>query len=491
MDDELDNVLRDHAEHWRDVQPDVHASIPAGGGERATAVDTGGPRRAMVALAAVICVVLLVVGVALMIRDGDAPRSTQVATTPTAPVTTHLIGPATLTLPAGVQLDNGASVVVNFPDNTGTPTLAVDPSTPGVWAWGVTGGPTRAGAIAGDSRIWHFDPTIGATKSWSIGASGDVMGGVSFPALAACPSGVWFGSNHLLLHLDPRTGAQQRSNVPSVSSAATDAGRPDYLRGLSGVSALACDRSDGTLLIGLSDSTTAFRFHPSTGTFDPIELPADGEVTMLAASADGDVAIGLQSVTGAGPKRVLVVPHDGSPSRIVPVEDSAIVVADGNRFVVGSSAQIIEPGATTASGPLIPDSVVGRLDPLTTVPWPLTGGRFMIAGYNPGPGVVVVDPSGGAGKVSTITVTIGKEPCGRAPVIDHFGPYDPADGGLDPNITTTTLASDARCPIELDLSVGSTPGGVMVDRSGDLYGIVNLTGSDQSRQTSLVRVHLP
>lgn len=496
MDDEIDRLLRDHAERWRDAQPEVHLARMTGGAARFRASRQGQRHRAVVAMAVTGCVVLLLAGVVLARRRAHVTPPTELATAPTAPSTTRPVTPTTSPLPTGVELSAGASVIMNLPSNSGIQAMAVDPDAPGVWAWGTGSEMVSANGIAGFSRIWHYDPATEALRSWTLGTSGDVMAGVSFPALAACSTGVWFGSNHLLLHLDPATGAQHRYTVPPVSSAAADASRPEYLRGLSGVMALSCDDHDGSVLVGLSDSTTAFRFHPSDGEFDPITLPADAEVTMLAASTDGDVAIGLQSVTGAGPHRVLVVPHDGAASRIVAVQDSAVVVADGDRFVVGSGAQIIDAGATSASDPLIPDSVVGKLDPSTTVPWPLTGGRFMIVGRPDGGRSqdasvprVVERRSTDSGGVTSHEVELGTMYCSHALLMVPYGPEGPSDGSGDPHVTTTTLAPDARCPVGLD--AGARAMGVVVDRSGDLYGIVDLNGPEPSFQVSLIRVHLP
>jgi hypothetical protein len=488
VDDEIDRLLRDHAERWRDAQPDVRAATTNAVGRAASPIPTWRRRTGLV-LVATGCVALIAAALALTLRHDDTAHSTRVATSPSTTDAARPVTPVTVPLPNGVHLAADVSAVFEFPAFTNVNVLAVDARAPGVWAWGAGGKPTKAGTFAADSRIWHYDPTTGTTKSWSIGTSGDVLGGVAYPALAACASGVWFGSNHLLLRLDPSTGAQRRYTVSSgAASAATDADRPD--NGMSGVTALACDAHDGTVLVGLSDSTTAFRFHPSDGTFDPIALPADGVVTMMATATDGDVAIGLQSTRGAGPNRVMVVPHDGKPSRIVAVQNSLTVTAVGDRILVGVGAQVIEPGATNASDPLIPDSVAGKLDPTTTAPWPLPDGRLVLRGNDPGPALIVLDPSTRGGTVSTLPVALGTQRCGRANIIDHFGPSEELGG---PNVTTTTIDPDAPCPITLN--GGPWMNTYVVDRSGDLYGFAQLRDPEDHRATSfhesLVRIHLP
>jgi hypothetical protein len=79
--------------------------------------------------------------------------------------------------------------------------------------------------------------------------------------------------------------------------------------------------------------------------------------------------------------------------------------------------------------------------------------------------------------------------CSHALLMVPYGPEGPSDGSGDPHVTTTTLAPDARCPVGLD--AGARAMGVVVDRSGDLYGIVDLNGPEPSFQVSLIRVHLP
>jgi hypothetical protein len=263
---------------------------------------------------------------------------------------------------------------------------------------------------------------------------------------------------------------------------------------MSGVTALACDAHDGTVLVGLSDSTTAFRFHPSDGTFDPIALPADGVVTMMATATDGDVAIGLQSTRGAGPNRVMVVPHDGSANRIVEVRDSLVVKADGTRFLVGTAAQVIEPGATAASAPLIPDSVVWRFQPGSTVPWPLADGRLVVRGAAPTPAIIEVHPSMDGRPPSTVPVAIGTQRCGPPPVItEPYGPSGPPVTDPNPNVATTTLDPNRPCPI-LPWEVFQSKSFV-VDKVGDVYCITLLRDPNDLRATSfpssLIRVQLP
>jgi hypothetical protein len=349
----------------------------------------------------------------------------------------------------GISLPDGTvlSVRIEAPNGFGTiQHLATSPGLPGVWAWS---------ASADDSRIWHVDPTSGRTSDWSIGTSGDVLGGVGGTALAACGPIAWFGSNHTLVRLDSRTGQSTHYVVPETAPiAAVDAERPPAVRGRSGVSSMAC-RADGTqLVIGLADATDAFRFDTADATFTRLPLPLDNEAASTAIADDGRAAIGLLPYGDRrGAHELLVFAPERTTGTEIEVGDATSVRASGNRFVIGSGARVLDTDEHLSAAAIAPDRVAPPPIGLGNQgPQPLPDGRLAVAFAD---GVHLVTPSTTGANVVTVR-NLGDRSCDDSGVIGQ--PFNTV-------VPTTALAPGARC------GIGTAT--IATDVDGRLYAVLD------------------
>ncbi len=255
----------------------------------------------------------------------------------------------------GISLAPGVAAALSLGDepvNT-LSTLAADSDGTGVWTW-VTS--------ATQSRLVYAVPDRNAV-SVPLPTGDEFRLASRPPALAVCSDGVWFGINRHLVHVEAGK-VMSVIEVPATTPIpAVERYRPPQVKGLSGVEGVACAGS----LVGvtLDDATQAFTFDPTTGRFDPIELPTGQEAVKVAGADDGTLAIGLQdSLTGAGPHQVLVRTAAGA-TQITKVDDSSQLTSDGSTFLAGgttfTSSRVADVAKGSTTGPGASDPGAGTV----------------------------------------------------------------------------------------------------------------------------------
>lgn len=225
--------------------------------------------------------------------------------------------------------------------------------------------------------------------------------------------------------------------------------RPAALRGLSGISTLACNAQ--AVVIGLDDSASAYLYDRASHSFHSIELPPDTEVAGVALNERGDLAMGLRNYgEPSAPNRVLVRDAGVDETRIVTVKDSSTVHWNGRTLLAGRGAQIIEPGARKAGEDAVAKVTASGATLALQGPQPLPDGRLVAAATT---GIWIAGPDGKSG---TLDHTLGYASCevvpmGKPKVIGHaVAPTttDPSTCGIGTSLIATDQAGNVYAAMD-------------------------------------------
>ena len=293
-------------------------------------------------------------------------------------------------------------------------TLATQRGTGGVWAWDVGSDTDVPGKP--DSRIWHYDAATGKTSSWSIGTSGDVLGGIVDPALAACAKTTWFGSNHSLIELDPTTGSIKSYTVPSVAAVPeVDATVPPGAKVRSGVQSIACSDETSSIVVGMSNASSIFVFDTSSHDFREVPLPDHTSVTEIATDGNSHAAVGLQvyGQDGVGhPTELVLVELKTNATKAVSVTDAIRVVERNGTFMAGDVTDANRVQPVTGSVSKVAGTSSVDADPSIGAAQTLPDGRYVVASKS---GLRLIDRTG---NVPEVRLSLGQVDCfngGAAP----------------------------------------------------------------------------
>lgn len=372
-----------------------------------------------------------------------------------------------------IEPEKNAAVRINLPaDASSSPILATQRGSAGVWVYDTWRDTSNNSPTA---SIWHYDPATGATRTWPIGHSGDALGGVTLPALAACANATYFGSNRSLFQLDPSNGVVTTFSIPAPGALSPAQQVPPGVKPSSGINSLSCG-PDGAVVIATNADASVYVFHPSTMKFTSIALPPNSSVTQVAADEKGQAVVGLYryAATSPGGRQVghptevaFVDVNNGKLGQVRTVASSRLIarVPGGFRASSITGSTFLSPDGTIAKHAAYPTSGgAGRSGGDASF---LPDGRFVFAG---GKGLVVIDPSQTDHQA---TVGIATVPCG--------GHFKNASGGLasagQSSTPPETIPPGTACPVGADA--------IAVDDKANVY-VVPTAGSP----TTIMQVNI-
>ncbi|MGH2717896.1 MAG: hypothetical protein ACRDJU_04885, partial [Actinomycetota bacterium] len=272
--------------------------------------------------------------------------------------------------------------------------LVGDPAGTGVWFLALD-------AAGADLMHWSG----GSLESWPVGPG---LGGLA-SALAIGPGGVaWVGLGTSLYRVNTATGAVTPLTVPVVAPVTNDPtmhlpGPPGIAAGLMWISGLAVGPG-GELAIAHASGNAVQIYHPDTGSFASVALPAQTEVSGavpnagIAFGGNGVLAMSLADfasfpATSEAAANQLGLWQQGGSLDVLPIAAYG-VQAVGSSFVAGPDA-----GVLVVTGPVgSPKTTSGLLPVGSSSDRAWAGGRTFEDGpavvYNTVSGVAVADPSG-------------------------------------------------------------------------------------------------
>ncbi len=372
-----------------------------------------------------------------------------------------------------VEPGKNAAVRIRLPaEASSLPILATQRGSAGVWVYDTW---FDASSNSPTASILHYDPATGATRTWPIGQSGDALGGVALPALAACANATYLGSNRSLLQLDPSNGMVTTFTIPASGSLSPAHQVPPEVKPSSGINSLSCG-PDGAVLVATNADASVYIFHAKTKKFTPIALPPNSSVTQVAANEKGQAAVGLYRYAAASPggrqvghptEVAFVDVNNGRLGQVRIVASSSLIASVPGGFRASSNAgsTFLSPDGTIAKQAAYPTGVgVDRTGGDASF---LPDGRLVFAG---GKGLVVTDPNHAD---HPTTVGIATVPCG--------GHFKNASGGLasagQSSAPPETIPPGTACPVGADA--------IAVDDRGNVY-VVPTAGSP----TTIMQVNI-
>lgn len=266
-------------------------------------------------------------------------------------------------------------------------------------------------AMDGSSYIRRLNGNGLEAGSWKI-ADGDIIPRHGFFRGLAVGEGnaVWIGAGRVLFKLDLPSGEVTSWPLPSLPrSTVKDAATSDNQRVDEEIKALVI--AGKRVVLGVSSASALAVFDPATKSFSEVALPDIGDISALAALADGTVGAGLTNYKTHRFDTFVMIPLDGVRATMS-VETEAIQVAPWTEgfLVTGVGAVLVRRDGTTAPVNLAGEQANERVPPQL-----LSDGRLVVATTTQR--LLVI---GSESKRVEATVDLGLVTCGQ-PGGSHIG----------------------------------------------------------------------